>query len=256
MLEFPKLDNCTHFPLPEGTNLEFKIGFNSSMAEKIYATICGILNSGGGYLVIGVEDETRRIVGIKTDKSMDYFLLSLDNIYHHGNIRLQDGNPLPVGTIRSGTVAAADGKEVLVVTCTPRDGDKYTIRDGSVYYRLAASNFKQTAMTTVYSQTEMDTILRQQLEKQKKLLQSQYIEEQRQREGRFQSDNDKLKAKFRSLENDFECLVRGAKQTEQRFNEFRDMLFTNIQLQKEEAEKELSFKSTSWFSYLFGCCLS
>ena len=255
MLEFPKLDNCTHFPLPEGTNLEFKIGFNSSMAEKIYATLCGILNSGGGYLVIGVEDETRRIVGIKTDKSMDYFLLSLDNIYHHGNIKLQDGSPLPIGTIRSGTVTAANDKEVLVVTCTPREGDKYTIKDGSIYYRLAASNFKQTAMTSIYSQTEMDTILRQQLEKQRKMLQSQHIEELRQREGRFQSDNDKLKAKFRSLENDFQCLVRGAKQTEQHFNDFREMLFTNIQLQKAEVEKELASQPKSWYYSLFGCCI-
>jgi predicted HTH transcriptional regulator len=256
MLEFPKIDNCTHFPLPEGTNLEFKIGFNSSMAEKIYATICGILNSGGGYLVIGVEDETRRIVGIKTDKSMDYFLLALDNIYHHGQIKRKDGSALPLETIKSGTVAAANGKEVLVVTCTPQEGEKYTIKDGSIFYRLAASNFKQTALSTTYSQNELDVIVTERLNKQRNTMQSQYDIERRQTNQQFQSERDKLKSKFRNLENDFERIVRTAKQTEQNFNEFRDMLFTNIQLQKSEAEKELEAEKVSWFSYLFGCCSS
>jgi predicted HTH transcriptional regulator len=252
MFDFPKVDNCVTFPLPEGTNLEFKIGFNSSMAEKIIATLCGILNSGGGYLVIGVEDETRRIVGIKTDKSMDNFLLMLDSIYHHHHLKKLDGTPVPLGTIRSGTVTAANNKELLVVTATSEPGEKYTVKDGSIWYRLAASNFKQTTLPTIYTEKEVDVIISKRLADHTTVLQRQFEVEKKQIIQKNQSDRDKLKQKFADLQKDFDKLVGAAKQTDQTFNEFRDMLFTNIQLQKAEVEKELATKNTSWFSFI--CC--
>ena len=253
MIEFPKVDNCTTFPLPEGTNLEFKIGFNSSMAEKIIATICGILNSGGGYLVIGVEDETRRIVGIKTDKSMDNFLLMLDSIYHHNHIKKSDGTPVPLGTIKSGTVQAAKGKELLVVTITAEEGEKYILKDGTVWYRLAASNYKQTALPTIYTEKELETIVQQKVNAQTRIIKQQFEIEQKELNQKFQSDRDKLKSKFKALESDFERMIGAAKQTEQNLTEFRTMIYDNILLQKDTVEKEFNAPPPkSWFSYL--CC--
>lgn len=254
MFDFPKLDYCTTFPLPEGTNLEFKIGFNSSMSDKIIATICGILNSGGGYLVIGVEDETRRIVGIKTDKSMDNFLLMLDSIYHHHHIKKLDGTPVPLGTIKSGTVQAANDKEVLVVTINSEPNEKYTVKDGSIWYRLAASNFKQTTLPSIYTEKELDVIVNKKLAAQSTILHQQFEIEKKQLNQKYQSERDKLKTKFRELENDFDRMIRAAKQTETNFTGFRDMIYNNIQLQKAEAEKELAAekKNNSWFSFI--CC--
>jgi predicted HTH transcriptional regulator len=255
MFDFPKVDNCTTFPLPEGTNLEFKIGFNSSMAEKIIATLCGILNSGGGYLVIGVEDETRRIVGIKTDKSMDNFLLMLDSIYHHHHLKKLDGTPIPLGTIKSGTVQAANNKELLVVTVTSEPGEKYTVKDGSIWYRLAASNFKQTTLPNIYSEKELDVIINKKLAAQSTILYQQFEIEKKQLNQKYQSERDRLKSKFKDLENDFDRMIKAAKKTDEHFNEFREMLYTNIQLQKAEAEKELALekKNNSWFAFI--CCL-
>lgn len=244
MFPFPKVEHCTHFPLPEGTNLEFKVSFNSSMAEKIYATLCGILNSGGGYLVIGVEDETRLIRGIKTDKSMDHFLIALDNIYHHGHIRQRDGKVVSLGTITSGTVQAAEGKELLVVTATAAAGEQYTVKDGSIWYRLSASNFKKTNLPIFYTEKDMENIVNAQTRPLHIKI------------NQYQHEKEELRVRFRALENDFERILRAARTTEQKFGEFRDMLFTNIQLQAAEAEKELSTRPTSWFSYLFGCCFS
>jgi hypothetical protein len=254
MLDFPKIENCVTFPLPEGTNLEFKIGFNSSMAEKIIATLCGLLNSGGGYLVIGVEDETRRIVGIKTDKSMDNFLLMLDSIYHHHHLKKLDGSPIPLGTIRSGTVQAANNKELLVVTATSEAGEKYTVKDGTVWYRLAASNFKQTVLPTIYTEKELDVIITKRLAAHTSLLHQQFDTEKKKINQTHQSERDKLKTKFVDLQKDFDKMMSAAKQTDKTFNEFRDMLYTNIQLQKTEAEKELAYekKNSSWFSFI--CC--
>lgn len=254
MFDFPKLDACTIFPLPEGTCLEFKLSFNSSMAEKIIATICGILNSGGGYLVVGVEDDTRRIVGIKTDKSMDNFLLMIDSIYHHNHIKKLDGSPIPLNTIKTGIVSAAGGKELLVVTITAEEGEKYTIKDGTIWYRLAASNYKQTTMPTIYNEKEMDVIITKKLAEQEKILTQQFEIEKKQINQRNQSERDKLKVKFRDLENDFENIIRAAKKTEENLNSFREMLYTDIQLRKADAEISLSLekKNKGWLSYL--CC--
>lgn len=254
MFDFPKLDNCTTFPLPEGTNLEFKIGFNSSMSEKIIATICGILNSGGGYLVIGVEDETRRIVGIKTDKYMDNFLLMLDTIYHHNHIKKLDGTPISLDTIKPAIAQAAENKEVLVVTINAEPNQKYIVKDGSVWYRLAASNFKQTKLPTIYSEKELEVIIQNRLATQSTILHQQFEIEKKHINQKFQSERDKIRAKFSTLENDFDNILRAAKKTEQNLTEFRNMIYDNIQLQKAEAEKELQLqqKSNSWFSFI--CC--
>ncbi len=212
------------------------------MAEKIYATLCGILNSGGGYLVIGVEDETRFIRGIKTDKSMDHFLITLDNIYHHGHIRCGDGNVIPLGTITSGTVQAAEGKELLVVSCVPKEGETYTAKDGSAWYRLSASNFRKTSLPVFYTEKDVEGMINAQTRALHVKI------------NQLQHEKEEIRARFVSLENDFERVLRAAKQTDQKFMEFRDMLFTNIQLQKGEAEKGLG-EDGGWWSRLFGCCL-
>jgi hypothetical protein len=71
----------------------------------------------------------------------------------------------------------------------------------------------------------------------------------------LQHEKEEMRVRFRSLENDFERVLRAAKQTESRFTDFREMLFSNIQLQKGEAEKELATQPKSWFYSLFGCCI-
>lgn len=253
MIDFPKLDNCTVFPLPESSNLEFKLSFNSSMAEKIYATICGILNCGGGYLVIGIEDETRRIVGVKPDKCMDNFLLMLDTIYHHNHIKKQDGTPIPIGTITSGTVQAADDKEVLVVTIKAEPNTTYTVKNGNIWYRLAASNFKKTELPTIYTEKEFEIILRQKLTAQSNMLYQQFDLEKKAITKKHQSKYDVLRHKFQDLEADFRKLLGAAKDTEKNLSEFRDMIFDNIKLQKDEAEKELGEPKRSWWQEI--CCL-
>lgn len=256
MFAFPQLDNCTRFPLPEGTNLEFKISFTSSMAEKIIATLCGILNSGGGYLVIGVEDETRNIIGIKTDKSMDNFLLMLDSIYHHHHLKKINGLPVPLGTIKSGVVQAADNRELLVVTINAEHGEKYTIKDGTIWYRLAASNYKQTTIPNIYSEKEVDVLVAKRLDAHSKVLQQQFDIERREMNQKYMAERNKLKKKFQELENDFEWVIRTTKKTEKDLSDFRELIYNNIEQQRELTEKTLKSNKVEKgiLSYLL-CCL-
>jgi len=276
MFAFPNLDTSTIFPIPEGTNLEFKIGFTSSMADKITATICGILNSGGGYLVIGVEDETRRIVGIKTDKHFDNFLLMIDSIYHHSHIKYINGTTIPVGTITSGVVNAANSKQLLVITMNPSPGEKYCIKDGTIWYRLSASNYKQTTLPTVYTEKELDStiqykvashssMLHQQFELEKQAIihsfqterdkiYKQYELEKHQRTQTFQSERDKLIKRFKELERDFVQVVETVKKSDNTCTEYRNALFDSIQQQIVKEEERCSKKNNySIFSFIMSC---
>ncbi len=238
MFPFPDLTNCTTFPIPECTHLEFKRGFNSCPQDKIIATLCALLNSGGGYLVVGVEDGTRTIVGFTADKIMDFFLLAIDNIYHIGLIKNMNGLPLSVNTIKTSIVPAYNDKNVYVITTVPEDGAKYCLKDGSVWYRLAASNYKQTAIQSVYTEQEMKTILNQRLTNQKASHQFEY---------------EKLKTKFVALEREFTQFMDAAKQTEATLQEFRDLMFSHIRQQKDAVEVKLCKKRRPWYMYLF-CC--
>jgi predicted HTH transcriptional regulator len=238
MFPFPDLTNCTTFPIPEGTHLEFKRGFNSCPHDKIIATICALLNSGGGYLVVGVQDGTRAIVGFTADKIMDFFQLAIDNIYHIGLIKNLNGLPLSVDTIKTAIVMAANQKEVYVITATPEAGAKYSLKDGSLWYRLAASNYKQVAIQTVYTEQEVKHIVAHRLADQKTSHQYEY---------------EKLKSKFRALESDFETFVAAAKRTEKTMHEFRELMYAGIKQQKDAMENELAEKKrVRWFHYF--CC--
>lgn len=253
MFELPNLESCTTFPLPEGTNLEFKLGFNSSMSEKIIATLCAILNSGGGYLIIGIEDTTRRIVGIKSDKCMDNFLLMLDSIYHHNHIKKKSGIPIPIGTITSRVARAAEDKEILIVTLIPEQNEIYTVKDGTVWYRLAASNFKQTTLPTIYTEKEFEIVLRQKLAAQANVLYQQFDIEKKAINQRYKREQEKLRIKFKDLEGDFRRMIGAAKEAEQAFNEFREIIHRNILTEKSEVEKAIDGNKKSWFACL--CCL-
>jgi predicted HTH transcriptional regulator len=217
MIDFPQITNCTVFPLPEGTNLEFKASFLSCTNEKMLATLCGLLNSGGGHLVIGVADDTREIVGVKTDKTLDKFLLMIDNIYHLRHLKKVDGAPVPVGTIKTQTIVAANNKTLLVVSASAEPGEKYTVKDGTIWYRLAASNYKQTTLPTVYSEEEINAIVDEKLAAQKLLLEKQFQADTAHLSRlahKYQSDHDLIKNRFKALEGDLQQIVQATLKTE------------------------------------------
>ena len=217
MIDFPQITNCKVFPLPESTSLEFKASFLSCTNEKMIATLCGLLNSGGGHLVIGVADDTREIIGVKTDKVMDKFLLMIDNIYHLHHLKKVDGTTVPLGTIKTETITAANNKKVVVVSANPEPGEKYTVKDGTIWYRLAASNYKQTTLPTVYSEEEINAIVDEKLAAQKLQLEKKFEADTAHLSRlahKYQSDHDLIKNRFKALEGDLRQIVQATLKTE------------------------------------------
>ena len=101
-------------PLPENTHLEFKVGFTSCFITKVYATLCGLLNTGGGTMVYGVRDTDLNIVGVLLNKQYDLFMLSIDSIFHTQILRVPNKS-LPPETITSSYVHCANGRILVMI---------------------------------------------------------------------------------------------------------------------------------------------
>jgi predicted HTH transcriptional regulator len=137
-----ELQHLDHFPYPEGYQYEYKE--NLIGTEKLVSTICALLNHKGGYIVIGVRDVDRCILGLPkaaNEKKVDGFLLICDNIFHQNLIIEEDGTPLNVENVRIRRVTSG-GRRLIILEVDPKPNTKYQSSDGSRWIRVSASNYR------------------------------------------------------------------------------------------------------------------
>ncbi len=144
-MSFPKLPvdivNMHVFPYPEGTHYEYKAGIRSCSIVKVYETICGFLNVGGGYMIFGIDDRTLTINGVdESQKEIDSFILKIDKIIHNGIIITNDELKLTGVNLKIESLELSNGKYLIVITVKPTPFTSYRLRDGTQIYRINASN--------------------------------------------------------------------------------------------------------------------
>jgi predicted HTH transcriptional regulator len=134
--------NTEKFKYSESNWLEFKQSINSCPIEKIIQTICAFLNTDGGYIIIGINDE-EKIVGIKSKtKEIDKFKLSIDNKISTNAIVYQDDKIISEKYISITDITNNKKQKFLLIKITPQEGKNYKLMDGTVVHRLNASNRK------------------------------------------------------------------------------------------------------------------
>jgi predicted HTH transcriptional regulator len=123
------------FPLPEGQQIEFK----ENNTQKLDATLCGFLNTAGGYYITGIAD-SGRIVGLSRSM-VDVILQKVDNTIRNGKIlNVSTGNPVGVKEI-STSVVPVDSELYLVVIRAETTNTEHVFQtESGVWYRLNASN--------------------------------------------------------------------------------------------------------------------
>jgi predicted HTH transcriptional regulator len=151
----PDISTLTKFTLPESNWLEYKAAATACMLNKIPATICAMLNSDGGYIVVGVEDDNLQILGLGV-KEYDRLALYVDNIYRSGAVLTEEGKTLPLNTLKVFSLTAANSKRVAVIQITPDEDKKYKLKNNEMYYRLSASNFRYTLERRMFTPGEME----------------------------------------------------------------------------------------------------
>jgi predicted HTH transcriptional regulator len=157
-----KMDTIKHYvstfdiyPDIESSELEFKT--NLVPGDKIITPICAFLNTNGGTIICGIDDETRKIKGIdKTSKHIDDFMLNIDTIYHLRKIISDTGKTLGPKNIQTTLVNQKDGKPVIIIKVMPDMDTKYQTANGNIFYRVNASNYKINT-TKMYTEYEVQT---------------------------------------------------------------------------------------------------
>ena len=132
----------TTVPLFESNQIEFKqttISF-----EKLKKTVCAFLNSIGGYIFIGIDDQ-RIVQGIPYALA-DRLTLFVDNLISGRSIIRRDGSAdLTIREIQTRTmpVGGSDGSLfLLIITVQPNSMESdYMWTTGERYFRLNASNY-------------------------------------------------------------------------------------------------------------------
>lgn len=144
-MEIPPIETVTAwvlhekaFPFKCGQYFEFQREISTSLD-----TMCAFLNSGGGYLLLGIS-ENGAIEGISnmTTKQFDCFCLGVDSITRARNILSTNGNSLKPRNIIVSQVVRKSSKSIVIVQIAPDEGAEYQKSDGIIFHRVGPSNFK------------------------------------------------------------------------------------------------------------------
>lgn len=112
----------------EGTKLDFKLKLSlqyESGKKELAKDICAIANSKGGrgYIIIGIEDKTRKIVGLS-----DNNLIEEEQIQQIISSRCEPPIPIQVDT------CILEGKKICTITIFSGEQKPYQIRENGAFY--------------------------------------------------------------------------------------------------------------------------
>jgi predicted HTH transcriptional regulator len=220
------------FPRMEGTTLEFKQSIADLHQKKIPETLCGFLNTQGGSMVFGIRDDGY-ITGLSCSrKVIDDFLLHIDRIFHEAVIRSTDRyERVHPSCVRTEVLTCHNGKPVVVVTVTPSYDTQYQFRDGSIWYRLNASNYKITGSEQLYTEADI----------RGKILQTRKAMTKE-----FTHALQSLRQQIKMGEKNLQMQASANKQATEQMELLTSLLHEKILQEKEVAEKQLATRN-QWF---------
>jgi hypothetical protein len=120
----------------ENTYLEFKESFNWAGRAKYARTCAAFANTRGGYLVFGVADRTRRVIGLQTDAFDNRDPATITEYFNqHFSPEIHwEAHSLDWRGFHIGFIYISAGFEKPVI-CTCNDSD---IHEAAIYYRYRA----------------------------------------------------------------------------------------------------------------------
>lgn len=137
----------------ESNTVEFKESFNKNSTAKYAKTMAAYSNNRGGYIIFGVKDNPRMIIGLKNDNfenmSQEQFSETINSLFAPamdwdcGTLVIEV--PVTDGTgtkqfLKIGWIYTAEAEYKPIIAQKPNDGEK--INSGDVYYRYRARSEK------------------------------------------------------------------------------------------------------------------
>ena len=147
------------FPYNEGRHIEFKSSIQCAK-HKVLPTVCSFLNVGGGHMIFGVADDLTVNGFSATTKDLDTFLLYIDNIVRNGHLMKENGEGIRPEQITTRLIRLDETRNILILTVVGEQGVRYQLKEGVVYYRMNASNYRVTN-DRYYTDTQVAMIVRE-----------------------------------------------------------------------------------------------
>ena len=225
--EFPRdVEDLEYFPYEENNFFEYKSGIRLPI-QKVYETLVGFLNQGGGYMIFGILDRSRRIVGVHASyKEIDQFVLRIDAIFHQGIIKTHTGNKLVHDNLDTSVIRMRTcSRPIIVIKVKPSPFTSYMLARGTVIHRVNASNhciLRSDSHTRTYTEEEHRELMNQQ-HNQLRLTFMSEIERTRENHRMYRDNVQTLMAKLKSATKKAKTESREAKafaeQTKETFME-------------------------------------
>lgn len=137
----------------ESNTVEFKESFNKNSTAKYAKTMAAYSNNRGGYIIFGVKDNPRTIVGLKNDHfenmSQEQFSESINSLFAPamewdcGTLAIEipaDHEECTSQSLKVGWIYTAEAERKPIIAQKANDGEK--INSGDVYYRYRARSEK------------------------------------------------------------------------------------------------------------------
>lgn len=240
--EFPTTLQDGRFPFPEGQQWEFKAGTVDRI--KLYKTICAMLNSTGGYIVIGITDDLT-ICGVQYEaKKFDQFALHIDDIWHCSMIVKDSGERIAPNSVRIERKILAE-KSIIVITVKPdtesasKTPVNYKLKTGEFWVRLSASNYC-VSESQLLEPHNVNQMIRQREE----------LAREKERKAAFEKEMQ-MKKSYTNMLRSFQKEIALRREEESRAVQ---LLFKKILEEKLRVEKQILAANQSWITALFCTC--
>ncbi|DAA84230.1 TPA: hypothetical protein CPT82_05065 [Candidatus Gastranaerophilales bacterium HUM_2] len=127
----------------ESSTLEFKENFNKHSLAKYAKTMAAFANRDGGYLIFGVKDKPRTVIGMK-DNSFDEYddekIVEKLNEYFSPEISFKR-TVIKYINLNIGIIFVYPSKvKPIVCTKTVQNNNSFILREGAIYYRYSAKS--------------------------------------------------------------------------------------------------------------------
>lgn len=137
----------------ESNTVEFKESFNKNSTAKYAKTMAAYSNNRGGYIIFGVKDNPRMIVGLKNENfenmSQEQFSEAINSLFapamewECGTLTIEGPAADGMDTSQAfkiGWIYTSEAEYKPIIAQKPNDGEK--INSGDVYYRYRARSEK------------------------------------------------------------------------------------------------------------------
>ena len=137
----------------ESNTVEFKEAFNKNSTAKYGKTMAAYSNNRGGYIIFGVKDKPRKIIGLKNDNfenmSQEQFSEAINSLFAPAmdwscgtfTIDLPSLDPSnSPRTLKIGWIYTEEAEYKPIIAQKANDGEK--INSGDIFYRYRARSEK------------------------------------------------------------------------------------------------------------------